>query len=67
MVHVTRSWTFMTARTAMRVKTFTTDGSMLFGTYEVTEASHPKYKGTIRITGGSGKFQKARLPVRASW
>jgi hypothetical protein len=41
-------------------KTFTTiDGSMLFGTYEVTEASHPKYKGTIKITGGTGKFKDA--------
>jgi hypothetical protein len=41
-------------------KTFTAaDGSMLFGTYEVTEANHPKYKGTIKITGGTGKFKDA--------
>jgi hypothetical protein len=44
----------------MGYKTFTTaDGSMLFGTYEVTEANHPKYKGTIKITGGTGIFKDA--------
>ena len=44
----------------MGYKTFTAaDGSMLFGTYEVTESNHPKYKGTIKITGGTGKFKDA--------